>query len=133
MSFFIYLLLSKNLKCYRISKITLISFAIFLFAFYSFNIYDFYYKKPSPFANKIISIENNQNLKKYINEVLSEKKDNEILDFFNRERFKSYKNNGITNFYFKDVVLGKRYSIKIEISSDDIVKNIYILTGHDAL
>ena len=133
LSFFIYLLLSKNLKCYRISKITLISFAIFSFAFYSFNIYDFYYKKLSPFIDKIISTKDNQILKEYINGILSQKEKNEILDFFNKEKFKYYKNNDSTYFYFKDVVLGKRYSIKIEISSDDTVKNIYILTGHDAL
>ena len=105
--FFIYLLLSKRLKNYKISKITVIVSIMFLISFYSFNIYNFYYKKPSAFIEKLIHTKD-------------------------KENFKYYKNNGNTYFYFKGIILGKRYSIKIELNDNNVVKNIYIFTGYNA-
>ena len=51
---------------------------------------------------------------------------------FDKENFKYYKNNGNTYFYFKSVILGKRYSIAIELNDNNVVKNIYIFTGYNA-
>ena len=125
--FFIYLLLSKRLEKYYISKITVIVSIMFLISFYSFNIYNFFYKKPSAFIEKLIHTKDKENLNEYVNKVLSQKENSEIFDFFDKENFKYYKNNGNTYFYFKGVILGKKYSIKIELNDNNVVKNIYIL------
>lgn len=130
--FFIYLLLSKRLKNYKISKITVIVSIMFLISFYSFNIYNFFYKKPSAFIEKLIHTKDKENLNEYVNKVLSQKENSEIFDFFDKENFKYYKNNGNTYFYFKGVILGKRYSIAIELNDNNVVKNIYIFTGYNA-
>ena len=71
--FFIYLLLSKRLKNYKISKITVIVSIMFLISFYSFNIYNFFYKKPSAFIEKLIHTKDKENLNEYVNKVLSQK------------------------------------------------------------
>ena len=105
---------------------------MFLISFYSFNIYNFYYKKPSAFIEKLIHTKDKENLNEYVNKVLSQKENSEIFDFFDKENFKYYKNNGNTYFYFKGVILGKRYSIKIELNDNNVVKNIYIFTGYNA-
>lgn len=105
---------------------------MFLISFYSFNIYNFFYKKPSAFIEKLIHTKDKENLNEYVNKVLSQKENSEIFDFFDKENFKYYKNNGNTYFYFKGVILGKRYSIKIELNDNNVVKNIYIFTGYNA-
>lgn len=105
---------------------------MFLISFYSFNIYNFFYKKPSAFIEKLIHTKDKENLNEYVNKVLSQKENSEIFDFFDKENFKYYKNNGNTYFYFKGVILGKRYSIAIELNDNNVVKNIYIFTGYNA-
>ena len=105
---------------------------MFLISFYSFNIYNFFYKKPSAFIEKLIHTKDKENLNEYVNKVLSQKENSEIFDFFDKENFKYYKNNGNTYFYFKSVILGKRYSIAIELNDNNVVKNIYIFTGYNA-
>ncbi|PSM51992.1 hypothetical protein CBLAS_0473 [Campylobacter blaseri] len=102
-----------------------------IFAFYSVKIYKIYYKKPTEFIQNIISIKDNEKLKLYVNKILAYKNNDEILDFFKKQNFKIYNQEGFTTFYFKNMILGKKYIIGIELFDNNIT-NVCVFTGYNA-
>lgn len=126
---FIYLLFASITKNYKISKRVLIVLFLFYGVFYSYKIYNVYFKKPTIFMTKILDdyeLNRDSNITKKVLNLTDDILNYEA--FLTSENFEKYGD----NFVFQGFIHAKRYKIIIFTKDRNITKAI-IFSGYDAM